>query len=211
MIGNEKIILVGGGGHCKAIIDVLELENKYEIAGIVDPKITDKILGYSVLGNDNHLPELIKKHKNVLITLGQIKTSSTRSKLFYLIKSLGGNFPIIISPKSHVSSYATIQEGTVIMHNVVVNPGAKIGINNIINTGSIIEHDSVIGDFSHISTKAVLNGASKIGSHCFIGSGSVVNENKIISSHCVIGSGSVVTQNILDSGIYAGVPCKKIS
>jgi sugar O-acyltransferase (sialic acid O-acetyltransferase NeuD family) len=211
MNNKEKIILLGGGGHCKAVIDVLELENKYEIVGIVDPEIIDTILGYPVLGNDNDLPELITKYKNVVITVGQIKSSTIRSKLFDLVKNLGGHFPIIISPKSHVSTHASIQEGTVIMHNVVVNSGAEIGVNNIINTGSIIEHDSVVGDFSHISTKAVLNGGSKIGNHCFVGSGSIINENKIISSNCVIGSGSVVTQSILNSGIYAGVPCKKIS
>ena len=34
----KKIILVGGGGH-KSVIDVVEQEGKFKIAGIIDGKI----------------------------------------------------------------------------------------------------------------------------------------------------------------------------
>ena len=30
----KKIILIGGGGHCKSCIDVIEGENKFEIANL---------------------------------------------------------------------------------------------------------------------------------------------------------------------------------
>ncbi|MBI4645951.1 MAG: acetyltransferase, partial [Bacteroidia bacterium] len=33
MKGKQKIILIGGGGHCKACSDVIETEGKYNIAG----------------------------------------------------------------------------------------------------------------------------------------------------------------------------------
>ena len=33
---SEKIVLVGTGGHAKSLIDVIELENKFEIFGLVD-------------------------------------------------------------------------------------------------------------------------------------------------------------------------------
>ena len=207
----EKIILIGGGGHCRAVIDVLESENKFDIAGIVDNNIKNEVLGYPLLGKDNDLPQLIKKYKNVVVTVGQIESPLIRIKLYDIIKKFDGNLPTIISPYSRVTRSSILQEGTVIMHHVLINSNSKIGINNIINTGSIVEHDSIIGDFSHISTKAVINGGSEIGNHCFIGSGSIINENKTISSNCIIGSGSVVTRNILKPGIYAGVPCKKIS
>jgi len=34
----EDIILIGGGGHCRSVIDVIESENKFLIRGIVDQK-----------------------------------------------------------------------------------------------------------------------------------------------------------------------------
>ena len=32
----KEIILIGGGGHCKSVIDVIELEGQFLIGGIVD-------------------------------------------------------------------------------------------------------------------------------------------------------------------------------
>ena len=210
MNNKKKLILIGGGGHCRSIIDVIEAENTFEIAGIVDHNKSEDIK-YPVLGGDNDLPELIKKYKNVVISTGQIKSASTRVKLYKIAKKLGGKFPIIVSPNSYVSKNAKIKEGTVIMHHAVINSCVKIGVNTIINTGAIVEHDSTIGDFCHISTKAVINGGSQIGDYCFFGSGSVIIENKMIPSNCIIGAGSVVNKSLLAPGTYAGVPCKKTS
>ena len=33
----NELLLVGGGGHCHACIDVIETEGKHRIAGIVQP------------------------------------------------------------------------------------------------------------------------------------------------------------------------------
>ena len=40
-MNKKQIILIGGGGHCKSCIDVIESTNEFSIAGIVDTK--DKI------------------------------------------------------------------------------------------------------------------------------------------------------------------------
>ncbi|MFO8090861.1 MAG: hypothetical protein R6U13_13555 [Desulfatiglandaceae bacterium] len=76
----QSILLVGGGGHCKSCIDVIEQEGKYQIAGIVDlpEKQGQSVMGYAVLGTDGDLPELVRTYPNVLITLGQIKTPERR-------------------------------------------------------------------------------------------------------------------------------------
>ena len=56
----EKIILIGGGGHCKSCIDVIVQEGKYRIAGIVDlpEKLHQKILGYEIISTDDDMPRL---------------------------------------------------------------------------------------------------------------------------------------------------------
>ena len=93
---------------------------------------------------------------------------------------------VIISTMATVSKYSTIDEGTVDMHNAVVNAGAKVGKNCIINT--IVEHDVEIGNFCHISTGVIINGGTKIADNTFIGSNSVCKENIIIQNekfiHC---------------------------
>jgi sugar O-acyltransferase (sialic acid O-acetyltransferase NeuD family) len=194
----EKIILVGGGGHCRACIDVIEQEGRFTIAGIVDvpEKIQHKVLGYPVIGSDSDLAELIKSCPNVLLTLGQIKSPSRRMELFYDLMAMGAHFPVIQSPFAYVSPHAHVAEGTIVMHHALINAGARVGRNCIINNKALIEHDAAIEDHCHISTGAVVNGGVKIGSGTFFGSNAVCKENIEIGESAVISCGVIVVKNI---------------
>jgi sugar O-acyltransferase (sialic acid O-acetyltransferase NeuD family) len=189
----ENIVLIGGGGHCKACIDVLEQEGRYTIAGIVDlpGKIQQVILGYSVIGSDSDSAELIKTFSNVLITLGQIKSPSRRIDLFNEMKHMDACFPVIKSPLSYVSPHAQVGEGTIVMHHAVINAGANVGRNCIINSKALVEHDAVIEDHCHISAGAVINGGVKIGSGSFVGSSAVIKEYTSILSNSFIKANSL--------------------
>ena len=176
----NKIILIGGGGHCKSAIDVIEQEAQFEIAGIVDkPELLgSKILGYQVIGNDFDLKNLAKKYHYALITVGQIKSASLRIKLFDLAKKSGFLLPCIVSPSAYVSRHSKIGDGTIVMNKATINANAFVGENCIINSKALIEHDCIIGNHCHISTNATINGEVKIESECFIGS-NVTTKNNI--------------------------------
>ena len=64
-----SILLIGGGGHCRACVDVLEQEGRFQIAGIVErnggPR--EAVLGYPVLGTDEDLTQLKEKYELVLV------------------------------------------------------------------------------------------------------------------------------------------------
>jgi sugar O-acyltransferase (sialic acid O-acetyltransferase NeuD family) len=186
----EKIILIGGGGHCRACIDVIEQEGHFTIAGIVDvpEKKQHKVLGYSVIGSD----ELIKTFPDVLLTLGHIKSPTRRMELFNDLMQMGARFPMIQSPLAYVSPHAHVAEGTIVMHHALINAGASVGRNCIINNKALIEHDAVIEDHCHISTGAVVNGGVTIGSSSFFGSGAVAAENTSIPSHSFIKANSLI-------------------
>lgn len=174
----EKILLIGGGGHCKSVIDVIEQENKYDIAGIIDKKelIGKSLLGYKVIGCDDDLAELFETYNSAIITLGQIKSNEIRVKLFHKLKEIGYTLPIIQSPLSYVSKHSKIGEGTVVMHHALVNADAVVGENCIINTKALIEHDAVVEDFCHISTAAVINGGVVVKKNSFVGSNVTTKE-----------------------------------
>ncbi len=184
----EKIILIGGGGHCHSCIDVIETENRFEIAGIVDSykEQGSKVLDYEVIGGDKDLPSLITKYKNALICVGQIKSAEIRIKIFEQLKNLGAQLPVIVSPRAYVSSYAKIGEGTIVMHDVLVNANARIGVNCILNTKSLYEHDVIVGDHCHVSTAAVINGGSVVGNRCFVGSNTVLKQGISVADDSVV-------------------------
>lgn len=209
----KNIILVGGGGHCKACIDVIEAEDRFKIAGIVDmkKKLHQKVLGYKIIAHDEDLPELTKDYMYFLITIGQIKSADRRKDKFAYLKNLEVKFPTIISPLAYVSKNAFISEGTIVMHKAFINANSHIGKNCIINTGAIIEHDTCIDSHCHISTGSIVNGECYVEEGTFIGSKSVISNKISIAKKSIIGAGSTVTKTIRRSGVYAGSPARKIS
>ena len=190
----KKIILIGGGGHCKSVIDVIEQEGEFKISGIVDKSelIGTNILGYKVISNDLDLNLLAKKYKNAMITIGQIKSPSLRIKLFNLANKAGFKFPSIISPRAYVSKHSRIGIGTIVMHNAIVNANVSVGDNCIINTKSLVEHDSIISNHCHISTNATINGNVKIKSKCFVGSNATVRDGIVIKENSFIKANTLV-------------------
>jgi sugar O-acyltransferase (sialic acid O-acetyltransferase NeuD family) len=208
MKAKEKIILVGGGGHCVSVIDVIECQNNFEIAGIVDRKelIGQSILGHKIIADDDALDKLVIEYRNFIISIGHIETNLTRVRLFNLVKKLGGFFPKIISPKSYVSKYAFIDEGTIVMHHALVNANTQIGKNSIVNTGSVVEHDSTIGNHSHVATGAYVNGKCHVDSNVFVGSRAVLFQGCHVGAGSLIGAGSVVTKHVEANSLVAGVP-----
>lgn len=211
-MNKKQIILIGGGGHCKSCIEVVESTNEYEIVGIVDTKdkLGTDILGYKIFACDDDLEKLKEKYDYALITVGQIKTVNLRKKLFSKAKGIGFELPVIVASTAYVSKYSIIEEGTIIMHQTMVNADVKIGVNNIINTKALIEHDTIIGNNNHISTASVLNGDVKVGNECFIGSNSTFVNGITIASNIFIGANSLVNKNLTEKGIYVGNPVRKI-
>ncbi len=195
----QKLILLGGGGHCKSCIDVIEQEGNYEIAGILDKEelLGQKVLGYEFIGTDDDVGKFAKEGHIFLITVGQIKTSSLRKKLFSRLSAEKVEVATIVSPRAYVSKYAEIGTGTIIMHDALVNASASIGQNCIINSKALIEHDAIIEDFCHISTSAIINGGVTVKKGTFFGSNAVSKEYIMTNKDDFIRAGTIAKGNKL--------------
>ena len=202
----KPLILVGGGGHCKSVIEAAESAG-YSILGVLDmpEEVGKEILSTKVIGTDDDIQTYVDKAEFV-ITVGFIKNPAVRIKLYNRIKASGGKLATVIASTAYVSKYATFGEGTVVLHHAFVNADAKVGCNVILNNFVNIEHDAVIGDQCHISTGAMVNGECKVGERCFIGSQSVWANCITVGDDIIVGAGSVVRKSIFEKGIYAGNP-----
>ena len=202
----RPLILVGGGGHCRSVIEAAESAG-YSILGVLDmpEEVGKEILSTKVIGTDNDISTYVDKAEFV-VTVGFIKNPAIRIRLYNKIKEVGGRLATIIASTAYVSKYAEVGEGTVVLHQAFVNAGAKVGKNVILNTATNIEHDAVIGDHSHISTGTMVNGECKVGKRCFIGSQSVLANCISVGEDIIVGAGSFVRKSITEKGIYSGNP-----
>jgi sugar O-acyltransferase, sialic acid O-acetyltransferase NeuD family len=202
----KPLILVGGGGHCKSVIDVAESAG-YSILGILDTakNVGKKVLNYTIVGTDDDIVNYVDKALFV-ITVGQIKDAKLRMKLYAKVINSHGQFATLIASTARVSRYSIIGDGTVVMHQAVVNADARVGVGCIINTFANIEHDAIINDFCHISTGAMVNGNCTLGKETFLGSQTVMVNGTSITEGCVIAAGTVIIKSILTKGVYFGNP-----
>ncbi|MBD3756102.1 MAG: acetyltransferase [Gammaproteobacteria bacterium] len=205
--GKTPLLLIGGGGHCRACIDVIEMTGEYEIVGIVEAENAqiEPFSAYPVVGYDKDLPKLLADTPHCLITIGQLKSASVRQRLFTELKRLGANLPAIVSPLAYVSPTAKLGEGTIVMHQALVNAYAQVGDNGIVNSQALIEHDAVIAHHCHISTGAKVNGGVEIGEGCFIGSGAILKQSVSLADRVVVGANATILKNIAQAGVYTGV------
>ncbi len=188
-----NIVLVGGGGHCVSVIDVIEQENKYHIEGILEPNTKEEaVLGYPILGDDSLIPSLVNDETYFLITVGQIKSYAIRKKIASILEQCDAQLATVISPFAYVSRYAVVEGGTIIMHHACLSAEADIGKHCIINTKANIEHGAKIQDFCHISTCAVVNGDSTVERGCFVGSNATISNGIIVEKDSIISANRFV-------------------
>lgn len=206
-MSRAPILLIGAGGHARSCIDVIELEGRFSVAGLIGlpHEVGSRVLGYSVLGTDDTLPSMLGEFPTVFISIGQIETPEPRLRIFSLVQQWCRELPVIVSPRAYVSRHATLGAGTIVMHGAVVNAGARVGRNCIINSQALVEHDAAIADHCHIATAAVINGGVRIGEGTFVGSNSTVRQGVSIGERCLISMAQGVLSNC-ETGSSAPAP-----
>ena len=206
----KRLLLIGGGGHCRSVLDSVLAANVYDGIGIVDPDGTP-CLGIPVVGRDEDLPRLYSEGwTDAVITVGSVGDTGLRRRLYATVKAIGFSLPAVVDPTAAVGKDAALGEGTFVGKQAVINAGARTGVCAIVNTGAILEHDCRIGDFSHVSTGAVLCGQVMVGNDAHIGAGSTVRQSIRIGDGALVGIGSTVVKDV-PGGVKAyGNPCRVV-
>lgn len=209
----RKILLIGGGGHCKTVLESIYTLNEYDDIGIIDmsENVGKTILKTKVIGTDADLSSLFQQgFKEAFITMGSIGDVTLRKKLTNITKNIGFTIPTIIDPSSLVSKYSDLERGVYIGRGAIINADSTIGEGSIINTGAIVEHDCEIGGFVHISPGSVICGEVKIGEKTHIGANTVIRQQVEIGFNTMVGMGSLVLNNIKSNVVAYGNPCKEV-
>ncbi|MBE5959645.1 MAG: acetyltransferase [Lachnospiraceae bacterium] len=206
----RKLLLIGGGGHCRSVIDSALALSIFEQVGIVDTK-ADDCLGVTIVGRDEDIPSLVMSGwTDAFVTVGSIGDTSARRRLYELAAKANLNMPAIIDPSAIVAANAKIESGAYVGKGAIINTNAWVGTGAIINTGAIVEHDCMIGDFSHVSPGATVCGQVTVGNDSHIGAGSVVRQGSVIGHHVLVGAGSIVVSDLPDEVTAYGNPCKVV-
>lgn len=208
----KKCVVIGAGGHARVLIDCIEHLPDIEIVGLLTPELSLRgtyIYSIPVLGDDVLLPSLFEMGVGYfVIGLGGTGDNRPRERLYERACSSGLEPLTVIHPSALISGRAVLNAGCQALAGCVINAGAHIGKNVLLNTGVIVEHDCVLGDHVHLATGALLTGAVKVGSFAHIGAGAIVRQGISIGDYAVVGAGAVVVKDVAVGDMVAGVPAK---
>lgn len=201
---DNKLVIIGAGGHGKVVADIAKLNGYEEILFLDDDVTKTKIGKYDVAGTLNDADKYTNDY-DFFVAIGNNKF---RKEITNILENKDIVTISMIHPSAVIDKTVNIGKGTVVMANTVINADTKIGDGCIINTAATVDHDCVIEDFVHISPGTHIAGTVNIGENTWIGVGSSIVNNIFICSNCIIGAGSVVITDIKKEGTYLGCPAK---
>jgi len=195
LVMSEAIVLVGGGGHAKVVVDAVRALGGC-IAGFVDDDPNARMPDLS------HLGGLEAARAPWLLCVGDVSTRVT------LLDRLTGIAASVVHPSATVGARAQIASGVFVGPNAVVNADADLGAHAIINSGAIVEHDATVGRASHIAPGAVLCGGVAVGAACLIGAGAVILPGVRVGDGATVGAGAVVRRDVPPGRCAVGSPAR---
>lgn len=206
---NDGIVVLGGGGHAKVVIELLRDMGEQVAACVGEENSPDRCLDLLVLKGDAHLTALREDgYSRAFVAIG---SNRIRALVAEQISKLGFTLVNAISPHAQISPSAKFGLGVAVMAGVVINAEAVIGDLAIINTGVTIDHDCIIGTAVHIAPQCALAGGVVVENGAFLGIGSKVIPEIVIGRNSVLGAGSVVVTNIPEAVTAVGVPARVIN
>jgi acetyltransferase EpsM len=204
----RAVLIFGGGGQGKTLIDLLRLTGAHPIAGIIDDGLPpgSQVLGIPVLGGSELLPELRARGLIlVLNAVGGIGAVEIRLRVFDRLIQAGFQFPTVVHPTSFVEPSAHLEDGIQILPLTYIGSSARIGFGTLINAHVVVSHDCQIGRVVNLSPGAMLAGGAQVHDAAQIGMGATINVNVIVGSHARVGNGATVKADVPAGGrVFAG-------
>jgi len=198
------ILVYGGGGHAKSVMEIILQGGRYAIAGIVDDGMPagESVLGISVLGQRARLADLTAAGVKLAANgVGGILDINVRVRLFELLESAGFAFPALVHPRATVEPSASVAEGVQVFANAYVGSEARLEPRCMVNTNAVVSHDCVVGAYTHIAPGALLAGHVHVGERTLVGMGVTTAIGVRIGSGVRVGNGAILLADVPDRTI----------
>jgi UDP-perosamine 4-acetyltransferase len=199
-MNDPGVIIAGAGGHARVVADAL-LTCGRRVIGFTDADASlhgKEVLGLPILGGDEILGRYGPSEVELANGLGSVSDTRARAALFERMHARGYRFTGVRHPAAWVSQRAMLAGNVQVMAGAIVQVGAQLEENVLVNTAASIDHDCRIGAHSHIAPGATLCGAVEVGRGTHIGTGARILQGVRIGRACLVPAGAVVRRSVAD-------------
>lgn len=199
---NQKIIIIGAGGHAAELNDYITYQN-----------LVSEVPSMDIVGLLDDDKESYTRYDYEAPFLGKITDHDVRTDVQYLMgianlkyrkhfieafKSKGGKFASLIHPSALISGSAKLGEGVVIAPNASLGPNVVIGDFTLLNARCSIGHDTVLGKYNFISPNVCFSGFTVVGNENLFGINSATIPGIKVGSRNKITAGMVLDKPVGD-------------
>lgn len=203
----SPIILIGGGGHAKVVIDaLLKLGRRRSDIRLLDESL--ERVGKNVLGvviEEFDPTTCVRRSFHVCVG-----DNAARARLVGQLSAAGGLPTTVVHPGASIAEGTSILDGCFIAAGAVVGPEVQIGASSIINHNAVVDHDSSVGSFTHVAPGATLGGNCRVAAGTLIGAGANLRPGVSVGEYCIVGVGAVVTRSLPANAVFVGVPARRL-
>jgi sugar O-acyltransferase (sialic acid O-acetyltransferase NeuD family) len=196
----SAIVIYGGGGHAKALIDLVRTLGSYRLVGVIDddPAARDgTVLGVPILGGASELAALAAAGvRQAVNAVGGIGDVGVRVRVFQRLAEAGFVCPTVIHPRAVVEASASLAAGAQVFPLAYIGSAAEVGFGAIVNTGAIVSHDCRLGAYTNLSPGAILAGEVRLGERVLVGMGATINLRVQVGAGARIGNGATVKSDL---------------
>ena len=203
-----KVVIYGGGGLSKMIIETVRVLGTYKILGVIDDNMEKGIdvIGSPVIGGADVLPNLRKDGVRLVVnSVGGIGNYKVRLDIFKKLAEEGFVCPAIVHPTAHIDPIAHLNAGVLVLAQSYISGNAFIGMGSLINNSVVVSHDCILGVCTNLSPGAKIAGDAIIDDFVQIGMNATVNIGVKIGKECLIGNGATIKKDVPPgTRVYAG-------
>jgi len=200
----KPLVIIGAGGHASVLVDIL-LSQGRQILAFVSPKsrfMRRVFSGIPQIFSDHDIDRFGVDEVMLVNGLGMLPGSKIREEIHQHYCSLGYEFETVIAVSAEVSEFAVLGQGVQVLSKAVIQAGAYVGDQTIINSGALLEHDCRLGALNHVASQATLCGQVRTEDNVFVGAGATIIQNICLGRQSVVGAGAVLVNNLEEGATH---------
>lgn len=193
------VVLFGGGGLARTLIDLVRAQGDFEVAGIVDDRLPPgaEVAGVPVLGGGSALGPLAAAGLVYAANaVGAIGGMAARRRVSAQIAAAGLTGPVLVDRTASVAATASLAPGALVFAQAAVSTAAVVGANTIVNSAAVVSHDCRVGADVHIAPGAILAGEVVVGDGALIGMAVTAPVGVTIGAGAVVGNGATLLADV---------------
>lgn len=198
------MVVYGGGGHGKSLIDLVRAAGRFDLVGIIDDSLPPggDVMGLTILGGAEMLGDLAARGvRQAVNAVGGVGNIVSRVDVFRRLHEAGFHCPTVVHPTSLIEPSAELSQAVQVMPRAYIGSEAHIGYGSIVNTAAVVSHDCLVGSYVNIAPGALIAGGVEISDRSLVGMGVTINLEVRIGQDALIGNGATVKRDVPDGAV----------